>query len=155
MIPKRIVPELLSTPHGKTNKHPEIPKLINECRTKYYYPGLARNIRTWIISCPDCIANWRIDTMQIRPKMLRNTEFTMGPGDCLEIDIQPHLPSSSGHKHIITSMDVFYRYFLLILRKTRLPEHHRRNNKTMSNSPTKDRNLDPKWSTRSHQRSPY
>ena len=110
LIPKHIVPELLSTLHGKMNKHPGITKMIQESRAKYYYPGLARTIRAWVINCPDCIANKRIDTRQIRPKMLSNTEFTFGPEDCLEVDILPNLPSSNGYKHIITMMDVFSRY---------------------------------------------
>ena len=110
LIPKHIVPELLSTLYGKTNKHPEITKMIQESRRKYYYPGLARKIRAWVINCPDCIANKRIDTRQIRPKMLSNTEFTFGPEDCLEVDILPILPSSNGYRHIITMMDVFSRY---------------------------------------------
>ena len=67
--------------------------MIQECRAKYYFPGLARKIRAWVTSCQDCIANKRIDTRQIRPKMLSNTEFTMGPEDCLEVDILPNLPS--------------------------------------------------------------
>ena len=41
---------------------------------------------------------------------LSNTEFTMGPEDCLEVDILPNLPSSNGFQHIITMMDVFSRY---------------------------------------------
>ena len=84
--------------------------MIQDCRAKYYFPGLARKIRAWVTSCPDCIANKRIDTRQIRPKMLSNTEFTTGPEDCLEIDIVPNLPSSNGYQHIITMMDVFSRY---------------------------------------------
>ena len=110
LIPKHIVPKLLSTLHGKMNKHPGITKMIQESRAKYYYPGLARKIRAWVINCPDCIANKRIDTRQIRPKMQSNTEFTFGPEDCLEVDILPNLPSSNGYKHIITMMDVFSRY---------------------------------------------
>ena len=110
IIPKHLVPELLSTLHGKTNKHPGIAKMIQECRAKYYFPGLARKIRAWVTSCPDCIANKRIDTRQIRPKMLSNTEFTLGPEDCLEVDILPNLPSSNGYQHIVTMMDVFSRY---------------------------------------------
>ena len=110
IIPKHLVPELLSTLHGKTNKHTGITKMIQECSAKYYFPGLARKIRAWVTSCPDCIANKRIDTRQIRPKMLSNTEFTMGPEDCLEVDILPNLPSSNGYQHIITMMDVFSRY---------------------------------------------
>ena len=110
LIPKHIVPELLSTLHGKTNKHPGITKMIQESRTNNYYPGLARKIRAWVINCPDCIANKRIDTRQIRPKMLSNTEFTFGQEDCLEVDILPNLPSFNGYRHIITMMDVFSRY---------------------------------------------
>ena len=67
--------------------------MIQECRAKYYFPGLARKIGAWVQNCPDCIANKRIDARQIRPKMLSNTEFTMGPEDCLEVDILPNLPS--------------------------------------------------------------
>ena len=91
-IPKHSVSELLSTLHGKTNEHLGITKIIHECRAKYYYPGLARKIRAWATKCPDCIAKKRIDTRQIRPKMLCNTEFTMGPEDCLENDILQNLP---------------------------------------------------------------
>ena len=109
-IPKHVIPELLSTLHRKTNKHPDITMMIQESRTKYYYPGLARKIRAWVTNCPDCIANKRIDTRQIRPKMLSNTEFTFGPEDCLEVYILPILPSSNGYKHIIIMMDVFSRY---------------------------------------------
>ena len=111
LIPKHLVPELLSTLHGKTNKHPGITKMIQECRAKYYFPGIARKIRAWVTNCPGCIANKRIDTRQIRPQMLSKTEFATGPDNCLEVDILPNLPSSSACQHIITMMDVFSRYF--------------------------------------------
>ena len=62
LLPKHIIPELLSTLHGKTNKHPGITKMIQESWTKYYFLGLARKSRAWVINCPDCIANKRIDT---------------------------------------------------------------------------------------------
>ena len=74
-------------------------------------PGLALKIKAWVTSCPNCIANKRIDTRQLRPKVLSNTEITMGPEDCLEVDILPNLFSSNGYQHIITMMDVFSRYF--------------------------------------------
>ena len=111
IIPEHVVPEFLSTLHGKTNKHAGITKMIQECRAKYYFPGLARKIRAWVTSCPDCIASKRIDMRHIRHKMyISNSEFTMGPEDCLEVDILPNLPSSNGYQHIITMMDVFSRY---------------------------------------------
>ena len=77
-IAKLIIPELSSTLRGKTNKHLGITKMIQESRAKYYFPGLARKIRAWVTSCPDCIANKRLDTRQIRPKMLSKTAFTRG-----------------------------------------------------------------------------
>ena len=44
ILRKHILPELLSTLHGK-NKHTGITKMIHECRSKDYYQGLARKIR--------------------------------------------------------------------------------------------------------------
>ena len=111
IILKHLVPDRLSTLHGKTNKHPGITKMIQECRVKYYFPGLARKIRAWVTNCPNCIVNKRMDTRQIRPRMLSNTEFKVGPEDCLEVDILRNLPSFNGFQHIITKMDVFSRYF--------------------------------------------
>ena len=35
IIPKHLIPELLSTLHGKTSKHPGITKMIQECRARY------------------------------------------------------------------------------------------------------------------------
>ena len=110
IIPKHLGPELLSTLHRKTNKHSLITKKILECRAKYCFPGLARKIRAWVTSCPVCIAKNMIDTRQLPSKMLSNTEFTMGPKDCLELDILLNLPSSNRYQHIFTRMDVFSRY---------------------------------------------
>ena len=100
----------MSTLHRKKTKHPGITKMIQECTTKYYYPGLAQKIKARVTSCPDSIANKRIDTRQIRNKMISNTEFTIGPKDCVEIDILPNLPSSNGYNHINNMTVVFSRY---------------------------------------------
>ena len=109
-LPTRIIPELLKTLHGATAKHPGIPKTIQECRAKHYHPGLAKHIKIWVTSCQECIKYKRINTRQIRPKMINPTDFSMGPEDILEIDILPNLPSSAGYQHIITMIDVFSRY---------------------------------------------
>ena len=81
IIRKHILLEIYTTMDGKTKKNTRgITKTIQECLSKYYYPGLlARSIRAWVTSCSDSIVNERIDTRQIRPKMLSNKEFTMGP----------------------------------------------------------------------------
>ena len=44
ILPTQIIPELLKTLHGATAKHPGITKMIQECRAKYYHPGLAKHI---------------------------------------------------------------------------------------------------------------
>ena len=68
--------------------------MIQECRSKYYYPGLAK----------------RINNSQIRPKTIIKTEHVLGPEDILEIDILPNLPNSAGYHNIVTTIDVFSRY---------------------------------------------
>ena len=109
IIPKNKVPELLSSAlcMGKQIQNNEDDTGMP---SQVIFQGLARKVRALVTSCPDCIGNKRIDTRQIRPKVLGNPEFTMGPEDCLEVDILPNLPSSNGYQHIITMMDVFSRY---------------------------------------------
>ena len=106
LIPKQLVTKLLKAIHGQMGKHPGITKMIQECRSKYYYPGLAKRIKQWVMQCEDCIKY----KSQIRPKMINNTEHTLGPEDILEIDILPNLPNSAGYQNIVTMIDVFPRY---------------------------------------------
>ena len=110
LIPEHLITELLKPLHGQMGKHPGITKMIQECRSKYYYPGLAKRIRQWVMRCEDCIKYKRINNSQIRPKMINNTEHVLGPEDILEIDILPNLPNSAGYQNIVTMIDVFSRY---------------------------------------------
>ena len=111
ILPTQIIPELLKTLHGATAKHPGITKMTQECRAEYYHPGLAKHIKRWVTSCQECTKYKRINTRQIRPKMINPTsDFSMGPEDILEVDILPNLPSSAGYQHMITMIDVFSRY---------------------------------------------
>ena len=110
LIPEHLITELLKALHGQMGKHPGITKMIQECRSKYYYPGLAKRIKQWVTQCEDCIKYKRINNNQIRPKMINNTEHVLGPEDILEIDILPNLPNSSGYQNIVTMIDVFSRY---------------------------------------------
>ena len=69
---------------------------INENNTRMQneilLPGTSTKNRDWVTSCPDCIANKKIDTRQIPVETISNPEFTMGPEDCLAVDL-PNLPS--------------------------------------------------------------
>ena len=42
LISEHLIAELLKAIHGQIGKHPGITKMIQECRSKYYYPGLAK-----------------------------------------------------------------------------------------------------------------
>ena len=110
LTPEHLITELLKAIHGQMGKHPGITKMIQECRSKYYYPGLAKRIKQWVMQCEDCIKYKRINNSQIRPKMINNTEHVLGPEDILEIDILPNLSISTGYQNIVTMIDVFSRY---------------------------------------------
>ena len=45
LIPEYLITEVLKTIHGQMGKHPGITKMIQECRSKYYHPGLAKRIK--------------------------------------------------------------------------------------------------------------
>ena len=110
LIPEHLITELLKAILGQMGTHPGITKLIQECRSKYYYPGLAKRIKQWVMQCQDCIKYRRINNNQIRPKMINNTEHVLGPEDLLEIDILPNLTNSAGYQNIVTMIGVFSRY---------------------------------------------
>ena len=110
LIPEHLITELLKAIHGQMGKHPGMTKMIQECRSKYYYSGLAKKIKQWVTQCEDCIKYKRINNNQIRPKMINNTEHVLGTEDILEIGILPNLPNSARYKNIVTMIDVFSRY---------------------------------------------
>ena len=110
LIPEHLITELLKAIHGQMGKYPGITKMIQECRSKYYYPELAKRIKQWVMQCGDCIKYKRINKNQIRPKMINNTEYVLGPEDILEIDILPNLSNSAGYQNIVTIIDVFSRH---------------------------------------------
>ena len=95
-IPQHLIPKLLRAIYGQMGKHPGITKMIQECRSKYYYPGIVKRSKQWVSQCDDCNKYKRINNNQIRVKMIINTENVLGPEDILEIDTLPNLPNSAG-----------------------------------------------------------
>ena len=76
--------------------------MIQECRSKYYYPGLGKRIKQWVMQYEDSIIYKKIHSSQIRPKMINITEHVLGPEEILEIDIPPNLLNSAGYQNIVT-----------------------------------------------------
>ena len=46
LLPKHLLKELLSALQGTAHKHPGISKMLQEIRQKYYYPGLAKHVKS-------------------------------------------------------------------------------------------------------------
>ena len=53
---------LLQSLHGTAGKHPEISKMMQEIRQKYYFPSIATYVRNWFRDCEICIQDKRINT---------------------------------------------------------------------------------------------
>ena len=109
-LPKHLVSELLQSLHGSANKHPGISKMLYEIRQKYYYPGIAKIVKKWVLGCETCIKDKRTTNPSITPELLNLPEWDLGPEDALQIDLLPNLPPSGGYENIITALDVFFRY---------------------------------------------
>ena len=84
--------------------------MIQETRHKYYYPCIAKYIRTWVTKSQMCIQNKRINKDLLKTELLNCPEWDLGTEDILQIDFLPNIPASGGYDNIITAIDVFSRY---------------------------------------------
>ena len=110
LLPIQLLDETLKALHGHISNQPQITKLIQEARQKYYYPCLAKYIKKWVNNCHLCIQTKRINNNLLRTELLNCPEWDLGPEDILQKDILPNRPPSGGYDHIITAIDVFSRY---------------------------------------------
>ena len=84
--------------------------MIQEAGKKYYYPCIAEYIKKWVTNCQTCIQTKRINNDFLRTELLNCLVWDLGPEDFLQIDILPDLPPSGSYDHVITAIDVFWRY---------------------------------------------
>ena len=110
LLPQQLVDEFIQHHHGKFGKHPGIAKTIQQCREKYYFPGLAARIATHITQCPECAQTKRTPNANITPPLIDMSKVALGPEDALQMDIVPFDDPSGGYTAVITAMDVFSRY---------------------------------------------
>ena len=92
LLPRQLLDEFLHALHGHNANHPGITKMIQEARQKYYYPCIAKHIRTWVTKCQMCIQNKRISNDLLKTELLNCPEWDLGPEDILLMDILPNLP---------------------------------------------------------------
>ena len=115
LLPKQLPDEFLHALHGHNANHLGITKMIQETRQKYYYPCIAKYIRTWVTKCQMCIQNKRINNDLLKTELLNCPEWDLGAEDILQMDILQNLPPSGGYDNFITAIDVFSRYLFAYL----------------------------------------
>ena len=110
LLPEHLIESFILAHHGQAGRHPGIDKVIQQCREKYYYPGMAARIAHHISRCTECMHTKRTDKRSITPLMIDASKLALGPKDALQLDIFPLDEPSGGYNAIITAMDVFSRY---------------------------------------------
>ena len=63
------------------------------------------------MSCEQCLKESRINRQFTHPPLQNPNEHIAAPEDAMQIDLVPGLPPSGAYESIVTSMDVFSRYF--------------------------------------------
>ena len=110
LLPEQLVDSFIEAHHGSHDKHPGITKVIQQCREKYYYPGLAAKIAKHINQCMKCMQTKRKDNRLLTPPIIDTSKLALGPEDALQMDIVQFDEPSNGFTAIVTAMDIFSRY---------------------------------------------
>ena len=91
LLPKHLLEELLQAIHGTAHRHPGMSKMLQEFRQKYYYPGIAKQVKKWVEGCETCARDKRVTNNTITPELLNLPEWDIGPEDAMQIDLLPNL----------------------------------------------------------------
>ena len=100
---------LLKPLHGGGSKRHGIDQMMQEIRRRYYFPSIAKNPRNWVHYCETCSKSKRINTMKLRPEIIKVLEWDLGPEDTMRTDLLSALPSSGGYENVVTATDVISR----------------------------------------------
>ena len=74
LLSQQLLDEFLHALNEHNANHSGITKMIQEARQKYYYPCLAKHIRTWVTNCQMCIQNKRINKDLLKTELLNCPE---------------------------------------------------------------------------------
>ena len=84
--------------------------MLQESRQKYYYPGIAKQVKKWVEGCETCARDKRVPNNTITPELLKLPEWDQGPEDAMQIDLLPNLPPSGRYQTVMTAIVVFSEY---------------------------------------------
>ena len=88
--------------------NPGVAKVIQQCRERYYYPGLALKKCQHISQCQECLQTRRTPNNTITLPLINMSQIAKTPCKWTWYHSTTH--QSGGYNAIITTMDVFSRY---------------------------------------------
>ena len=108
-VPREGRPEVLRRYHDEpTAGHLGIAKTIARIATRYYWPGMFREIARYVRQCPTCLAH---KVEQRRPAGLMHPTAITRPWQQVTIDLVGPLPRSTrGHTWLFTMQDRFTKW---------------------------------------------
>ena len=110
LLPQHLLQELLQFLHGTAHKHPGISKMLQEIQQRYYYPSMAKYVKTLVEGCEECARDKRVPNATFTPELLNLPEWDLGPEDAMQVNLLPNLPPSGGYENVQTAIEVFSRY---------------------------------------------
>lgn len=108
--PRPLVPEKLRKPiflHLHNLAHPGAKATIKLVKTRFFWPNMAKDLRTWTAACLKC------QRAKVHRHIKPAVQFIDVPADRFDeinVDIVGPLPVSEGHTHLLTIMDRFTRW---------------------------------------------
>ncbi|CAM4956447.1 unnamed protein product [Rotaria socialis] len=109
-IPTSMIDQLLQAYHDSpTSGHLGINKTWNKIRDRYFWPGMFKKIKHYVLSCTKC-KQFKIDRTKPRGK-LQPIEPPTGVLELMGLDFVGPVPqSSNGNKYILVCTDYLSRY---------------------------------------------
>ena len=108
-VPLAMVEPVLAEHHDSTLAgHPGMDETLRDIQTRYYWPGMRRDIRKYVGSCHLCICTKAVRTAHqdcLRPRK------TKKPWETIALDLMgPYPRSDTGKKFILVVTDLFSRW---------------------------------------------
>ena len=111
VIPQNLKVHFLKLHHdSELGAHVGNSKMLSIMRLKYYWIGMIRDIREYVLTCPRCQIT-KSTTGAIVPP-LQTREVTPHPFHTLIIDTVGPLPKSQGYEHLVCVTDQYSKYVI-------------------------------------------
>ena len=111
VIPQNLKVHFLRLHHdSELGAHVGNNKMLSIMRLKYYWIGMTRDIREYVLSCPKCQEVKSTTGAIVPPLTMR--EITPHPFHTLVIDTVGPLPKSSGFEHLVCVTDQYSKFVI-------------------------------------------